>query len=493
VPRDPDLDDELEDFANSSEVQLLRAVAEAPRADARKMLGHIHPDLADTLDATPTHDPSTPRIGDVIDERYRIEEVLGAGGMGIVFGALHVSTGRKVALKWMLSRGLPRSSRERESASQRFVREAQATGRIRHDNVVDVYDAGTDKDAPYLVMERLEGETLRARMERGPMAWDEALSLLLPIMHGVSAAHREGVVHRDLKPDNVFLANTTSGQMVPKVLDFGISRLRVPDASEPSLTRTGTMIGTPAYMPLEQLRGEGNIDERVDVYALGVVLYEMLTGSRPYVARNAADFAALIASAQPVALSTHRPELRGAREAAVMKALARSPADRFASVDSLAEALVGAAMPASGKRARSLLLFAVLAVCLALVALWAGRTNMAATVERANAPTLAREPAPSTQPSSAQPESAAAPQQQVLLPTPQPTPPAAAQPNPPSARAGQAAKAKQARKPVHSAPSESSPSRLSPEDFTKPASSGPSVAPETRAKPPSLDLGREEF
>jgi serine/threonine-protein kinase len=209
-----------------------------------------------------------------------------------------------------------------------------------------VYDASSDEATPYLVMERLEGETLRARIERAPLSWDELLILLVPALRGVVELHRQGIIHRDLKPDNVFLAvEPGSAQPCAKVLDFGVSLLRSVDALEESLTGTGAIVGTPSYMPLEQLRGDDSVDARTDVYALGVVLFEALSGRRPWQARSAAEYGALLASARPTRLSTLRPELKGAREAAIMKALERRPEDRHPSVEAFIAALLETSRP----------------------------------------------------------------------------------------------------------------------------------------------------
>jgi tRNA A-37 threonylcarbamoyl transferase component Bud32 len=486
VPSSDDSQDE--EFANSREDQLLRAVAAAPRPDAATMLAaRALPELAETLTS---HKGSErpPEAGELVDGRYRIEQGLGSGGMGVVFAATHVATGRKVALKWLISRGLYRTQSERDAAVQRFLREAQAAGRIKHPNVVDVYDAGTDPGAPYLVMEKLEGETLRARIERGTIGWDEALEVLVPAMHGVMAAHAQGVVHRDLKPDNIFLAQSAGGAIVPKVLDFGVSRLHVPDSAEPSLTRTGTLIGTPAYMPLEQLRGEGNVDARTDVYALGVMLYEMLAGRRPYVARNAADFAALIASEPPSALGAHRPELRGAREAAVMKALARAPADRQASVQELIDQLGRAAV--SRPRSRWP---AIVALSLALAGAGMGVWLWNSASEERAAEPIVHEPAPAPELHDRAPElapamiEAPAREPPLLAPAPADAPAArapAARPRGPATRAG-------AVEPV----SPAQPDQLRHEDFTKTSDERvrPAAEQRPRAPEPKLDLGRDQF
>lgn len=325
---------------------ILEALAAAPRpALGGALRAQLPAPLKDSLTAENLSDVGKPpSVGELVDGRYRVEGVLGEGGMGIVFVATHLKTHRRVALKWLRFDASYRSASEQDVRLERFAREAHSAGRIRHPNVVDIYDAGTSPTGPFFVMEHLEGETLRARIERATFQWDEALQVFLPITAGVSEAHRCGVVHRDLKPDNILLAKQSDGSIRATILDFGISRLSSPDSLEEhaSLTKTGAILGTPAYMPLEQLRAGGDLDARTDVYALGVVLYEMLSQHRPYVARNAADFAALIACERPTPLSRYRPDLRGARERVVMKALERSPSDRYQSVAAFADALAGA-------------------------------------------------------------------------------------------------------------------------------------------------------
>jgi len=283
-----------------------------------------------------------PRLGDVVGERYRIEAMLGAGGMGAVFSARHVKTGREVAIKVLLPRhGSSGFSSERIA---RFVREAQAAGRIRHPNVVDVYDVDVSDHTPYLVMERLHGESLWQRIKRGPLSPDDAVPILLAAMEGVAEAHRQGVIHRDLKPDNIFLVESKHGAPpVPKVLDFGVSRIITrDDAIDPdptALTRTGNVLGTPAYMPLEQLRGETTLDVRADVYALGVILYEALCGKRPHDASSDHELIVKMATEPALDISRRVPSLDTALSRVVMKAIAREPSDRFSNVPEFAEAL----------------------------------------------------------------------------------------------------------------------------------------------------------
>jgi hypothetical protein len=276
-----------------------------------------------------------PQPGALIGGQYRIESRIGVGGMGAVFAATHVRTNRAVAVKWML----PQASTSADAIA-RFVVEAQATARIEHPNVVHVYDYGSDNGAPYLVMERLRGETLRARLDRlGRFSVDDAIRTLVPAMRGVAEAHREGIVHRDLKPENIFLCQGKDGTpREAKVVDFGISKLY--DNNQQHLTGTGMMMGTPAYMSPEQLNAPKEADPRFDVYALGVILYEMITGRCPYEADGVYALVGLIMHAQPVPPS-HLAPASPAIDEIVLRAMYRDPAYRFPSVQALLEAVEG--------------------------------------------------------------------------------------------------------------------------------------------------------
>jgi len=364
VPNAPDADDFEEEADGSAFDALLREVAEAPRLPLALM-------KTITFDATEGPRPSVmtqlqtlPALGDVVDNRYLIESELGRGGMGVVFGARNVRTQADVALKWMLPRGLTRTASERHESVERFVREARAVSRVDHPNVVRVLDVGGDPEAPYLVMERLAGESLRDRLSRGLLSWDDAVAIMLPVMQGVAAAHRAGVVHRDLKPDNIFLCSD-----VVKVLDFGVSRIGGGEAYT-TLTRTGTLLGTPAYMPLEQLRGSRDVDERTDVYALGVILFEALSGRLPFDAQTAADQAVLLATRGPEKIAELVPSLRGPRADAIMRALARDPEDRYPSVDAMTAAVASAAQSSSTLRGSWRWMLGVAAAIVLTFALW---------------------------------------------------------------------------------------------------------------------------
>jgi serine/threonine-protein kinase len=259
-----------------------------------------------------------PKPGDVVGVRYRIESVLGQGGMGAVFAAVNQATGRAVAIKWML----PGAARSQESLA-RFLAEARATAKIEHPNVIQILDVGQDGPCPFLVMERLRGRSLADRLEKhGRMTPEETLSVLIPACRGVAEAHAEGIIHRDLKPDNIFLCEGKDGSArPPKVLDFGISKL-YDEGGGPSLTRTGIAMGTPQYMSPEQLNAPPDADARFDVYAMGVVLYECLVGRPPYNAEGLFELVQQIASGNPTPIRFLAPAVPPDLEAVVMRAMA---------------------------------------------------------------------------------------------------------------------------------------------------------------------------
>jgi serine/threonine protein kinase len=280
-----------------------------------------------------------PKPGDLIADRYQIERFIGRGGMAEVFAGLNVRTGKRVALKWIR----PALAATTEALA-RFRREAVAAGRIHHPNVVTVFDVVEHQSATWLVMELLEGETLSEilnRVER--MNAEEAVMLLIPAMRGVAAAHAHGVVHRDLKPDNIFICRGTDGQRrEAKVLDFGVSKLSdEAGGDQVSITVTGNLVGTPTYMAPEQVRGNKVVDPRSDVYSLGVVLYQMLAGRPPFQGQIYSALMIEIATTDPPALRTLRPDLSAELAAIVHKAMARDLDRRYADVTSFVHALEG--------------------------------------------------------------------------------------------------------------------------------------------------------
>jgi serine/threonine protein kinase len=290
--------------------------------------------------------PATPRTGDVLEGRYKVLSVLGRGGMGVVLEAEQVRTKKVVAIKWMHG---ARDAERTPSQVARFQREARAVANIQHPNVVDLYDVGESDGTPFLVLERLRGESLRERLTRGAMSWDEATSVMLGVLAGVGAVHRSGVIHRDLKPDNIFLCHD-DGKLTPKVLDFGVAAIRAKGADGlDSLTRTGAVLGTPAYMPLEQLTG-GEVDARADIYALGVMLYEMVTMRLPFEARTAADLAVLQVTRSPAPPSHLARSLSKGQEQVILNALSSQREKRYLDTDAFANALSsGAPSPTRGR------------------------------------------------------------------------------------------------------------------------------------------------
>ena len=227
---------------------------------------------------------------------------------------------------------------ESRSAVERLVREAQASARVRHSNVVDIYDVERDGDTLFLVMEYLEGEPLAAVLERGTLPLDELLALIVDAMRGVHEAHRQGVIHRDIKPDNIFLAYEPDRALpIAKVLDFGISKLETPTGM--SLTQTGSALGTPLYMSYEQLAGMRDVDARSDVYAFGVILYEALTGTLPYSADNFAELAARVITTEPPTVRQLRPDLPEALDDVVMQAIRKRREERTPNLSVMIDAL----------------------------------------------------------------------------------------------------------------------------------------------------------
>ncbi|HLW44939.1 MAG TPA: serine/threonine-protein kinase [Acidimicrobiales bacterium] len=230
---------------------------------------------------SPSGGPPPLSSGTLIGGRYRLDERLGEGGMGEVWAATHVITRRRVAMKFLKG-----SAAMRMDMRQRMLREARATSLVKHPSVVELIDVfELDGGVPVLVMDLLVGETLGAKLTTSPvLAAREAATLLLPVVEAVEAAHAKGIVHRDLKPDNIFLNRGEAGDITVKVLDFGIAKLTATegDAAETgALTGTGSLVGTPWYMAPEQCYGERDIDQRADIWALGVILYECLAGARP--------------------------------------------------------------------------------------------------------------------------------------------------------------------------------------------------------------------
>jgi serine/threonine protein kinase len=277
-----------------------------------------------------------PSLGDEIAGKYRIESVLGQGGMGAVFAARNVLTGKRVAIKWLLPEHAASTSRER------LLREAQIAASIDHPNVVDIYDVGEHQGGLFLVMEYLRGRNLADVLaERGRLDPEELILLMVPAMRGVHAAHLAGVVHRDLKPENIILSEASDGHIVPKVVDFGVSKtVGTSGVPHSSLTRTGALVGTPHFMALEQVDGTNMIDGRTDVYAFGVLLYRALTGHFPFDGSSLGEVILKIGTKDPVPMRILRPELPQELDSIVLRALLRDRTKRFSNLDELSRALL---------------------------------------------------------------------------------------------------------------------------------------------------------
>ncbi len=275
-------------------------------------------------DSTPLgldRDAEDPMIGVVLAGTYRVQRVLGRGGMGRLYEASHARLDRMFAIKVIHEA----QSRSRD-AVRRFDREARVLSRIRSDHVLDVMDVlRTPDDRPAIVTARLEGEDLKARLDRvKKMSVEEAIPLARQICRGLAAAHAEGIVHRDLKPSNLFLEGGADGRTTVKVLDFGVAKLR----GDGELTRTGAVVGTPAYMAPEQARGSATVDERADLYAVGAVLYRMLTGRAPYTGEEPARLlSSLLHEAPPRPRAIER-SIPAGLEVLIQRAMARDPEDR---------------------------------------------------------------------------------------------------------------------------------------------------------------------
>ncbi len=268
---------------------------------------------------------------------YEVVASIGAGGMGEVYRARDTRLGRTVAIKV-----LPASVRLDESRMKRFEQEARAAGVLNHPNLLAVFDVGTHDESPYLVTEFLEGETLRERLSR-PLSVADALDYAAQIASGLAAAHEKGIVHRDVKPENVFVRSDG----FVKLLDFGLAKLADPpsdpgDSGEATLvkvdTEPGAVLGTVKYMSPEQVRGM-EVDTRTDVFSLGAVLYEMVAGCAPFTGPSGGDVIVSILERQPAPTSSLRPDAPGALDEIIDRALAKQRASRYQSVDELASDL----------------------------------------------------------------------------------------------------------------------------------------------------------
>lgn len=283
------------------------------------------------------------RLGQVMADRYRLLEVMGQGGMGVVYLAEHVVLEKRVALK-VLNEELTHS----RDAVNRFIYEAKAASRIGHENIVDITDFGTTPEGGvFFVMELLEGLDLGERLKReGRFPWELACRAAIQVCDALGAAHQKGIIHRDLKPENIFLIHRAGRDDFAKILDFGIAKFTGPDAGGLGKTKTGMIFGTPDYMAPEQAEGK-SADPRVDIYALGVILYQLVTGELPFKAETFMGVLHKHMTVIPTPPRTIEPSVPPALEAAIARAMAKVPEERFASMGEFAEALK--AIPLDGE------------------------------------------------------------------------------------------------------------------------------------------------
>ncbi|MGK3994762.1 serine/threonine-protein kinase [Sorangium sp. So ce1024] len=278
--------------------------------------------------------------GQVLSGKYRVERILGQGGMGVVVAAMHAQLHQRVAIKLLH----PDANAE---MVERFVREARAAVRLKSEHVARVLDVGTlETGEPYMVMEYLEGSDLQQTLrERGPLELEEAVGYVLEACEAIAEAHAAGIIHRDLKPANLFLARGADGTGMVKVLDFGISKAMAdPSAAgaepELGLTKTAMVLGSPLYMAPEQMRSARTVDTRADIWSLGAILYQLLTARVPFDASSLSELILMINTEAPPLPSSFRRDLPPGLEAAILRCLEKDVAKRFSSVAELAGAIV---------------------------------------------------------------------------------------------------------------------------------------------------------
>ncbi|HLK36714.1 MAG TPA: serine/threonine-protein kinase [Polyangiaceae bacterium] len=276
------------------------------------------------------------REGDLLAGKYRVERVLGVGGMGVVVAARHEQLDQLVAIKFVREEALGNPE-----AVERFLREARAAVKLKSEHAAKVLDVGTlESGAPYMVMEYLEGADLAQTLaDGGPVPVEAACDWVLQACEAVAEAHAAGIVHRDLKPQNLFLARTVGGAAKVKVLDFGVSKSVRSMSEQGALTRTRAMLGSPLYMAPEQMRSSRDVDARADVWALGVVLFELLTHRWPFEAETMPELCLKVVTDAPLSLADLRPDVPAALVAVVERCLEKPAEKRFANAAELASAL----------------------------------------------------------------------------------------------------------------------------------------------------------
>lgn len=279
------------------------------------------------------------REGDLIADKYRVERILGMGGMGVVVAAVHIHLKQRVAIKFLL----PDAAASADTVT-RFLREAQASALIKSEHVARVLDVASLGDGvPYMVMEFLEGRDLSQLLaQRGPLPVEEAVGYLMQACEGVAEAHAVGIVHRDLKPSNLFVVGRPGGRTTVKVLDFGISKLQALSftaSGEAALTKTSTVMGSPLYMSPEQMTSAKHVDARTDVWSLGVTLFELLCGKTPFRGDTVTELVAAVLQGAPAAIEAMRPDLPAGFSGVLARLLAKERDQRYADVGAFAAAL----------------------------------------------------------------------------------------------------------------------------------------------------------
>jgi serine/threonine-protein kinase len=284
-------------------------------------------------------EPACSRAGEILSGKYRLERELGRGAMGTVWAAQHLTLGQRVAIKLIAA-----EHAQAAEARVRFSTEAKAAARLKSRHVVQVYDDGeTAEGTPYIVMEYLEGETLEARLDRErELPLVDAVRITAQVARGLARAHAQGVVHRDLKPGNIFLARNDEDDLgwTAKVLDFGIAKVDEPTSL--STTKTGALLGTPLFMSPEQVRGASRVDARSDLYSLGVCFYNMVTGRYAFDGESFGDILVAICTDPLPELTNAAPGVSAAVGDWFRRCCARNPEDRFQSSDELVEKLQAA-------------------------------------------------------------------------------------------------------------------------------------------------------
>jgi serine/threonine-protein kinase len=273
--------------------------------------------------------------GEVLLGKYRVDRVLGAGGIGIIVAAHHLQLDERVAIKFLLPEAL-----QSPDVVARFAQEARAAVKIKSEHVVRVIDVGTlPTGSPYMVMEYLEGADLSAVLsKRGPMPVEEVVGLVLQACEALAEAHAIGIVHRDLKPANLFAIARADGSASVKVLDFGISKVTTP-GSDMGMTKTSAIVGSPLYMSPEQMRSAKTVDARTDIWSLGAILFELLTGQPPFTGESLPELCVNIMNSPPASIQAMRPDLPPRLEAVILRCLEKDRQNRYGNVGELAVAL----------------------------------------------------------------------------------------------------------------------------------------------------------